>query len=156
MDSWRRCTPDTGRNLLMKLTLLPLENDNLIRVKCEGPITSPHLTSDKDPLEALLGPHCYTHRVLMNLEKVRSIDTGGVCWLLRLQKHFQANQGRIVLYLVPGVVSDVLDIMRLTPLLHIALDEAAAREMAGKSAEPPLQPERFPRRDSSPTDGNLR
>jgi anti-anti-sigma regulatory factor len=90
----------------------------------------------------------------MNLEKVRSIDTGGVCWLLRLQKQFQANQGQFILYLVPGVVTDVLDVLRLTSILRIAADEAAAREMAGKQAEP-AGPDRF-HRENSPADGNLR
>jgi anti-anti-sigma factor len=139
----------------MKLTLLPLGTDNLLRIRCEGPITSPHLTSDRDPLEALLGPHCYSHRVIMDLEKVRSIDTGGVCWLLRLQKQFQAQQGQFVLYQVPGVVTDVLDVLRLTPVLRIARDEDAAREMAAKPPEPPAA-ERFGRREGNPADGNLR
>jgi anti-anti-sigma factor len=140
----------------MKLTLLPLATDNLIRVKCEGPITSPHLTSDRDPIETLLGPLCYKHRVLMNLEKVRSIDTGGVCWLLRLQKQFTANQGKLVLFAVPGVVLDVLEVLRLTPHLRIAADEDAAREMAAQPPEPPPAVERMPQRDSASTDGNLR
>jgi anti-anti-sigma regulatory factor len=140
----------------MKLTLLPLEADNLIKVKCEGPITSPHLTSDRDPLEALLGPLCYKHRVMMNLEKVRSIDTGGVCWLLRLQKQFTAHQGRFVLYLVPGVVMDVLEVLRLTPHLRIAADEEAARDMASQPPEPPPTTDRLAQRDNAPADGSLR
>jgi anti-anti-sigma factor len=139
----------------MKLTMLPLGTDNIIRVLCEGPITSPHLTSDRDPLEVLLGPHCYTHRVLMSLEKVRSIDTGGVCWLLRLQKQFQAHQGQFILYSIPGIVIDVLDVLRLTSILRIANNEEDAREMAGKAPEPPPSPDRL-RRESSPADGNLR
>jgi hypothetical protein len=139
----------------MKLTLLPLETDNLIRLRCEGPITSPHLTSDRDPLEVLLGPLCYSHRVLMNLEKVRSIDTGGVCWLLSRQKQFLAKKGAFVLYAVPGVVTDVLDVLKLTPMLRIAADEAAAVELARQSSEPPAG-DRLGRRDSAPADGSLR
>jgi hypothetical protein len=139
----------------MKLTLLPLETDNLIRVRCEGPITSPHLTSDRDPIEVLLGPLCYSHRVLMSLEKVRSIDTGGVCWLLRLQKQFQAKKGIFILFAVPGVVTDVLDVLKLTPMLRIAADEAAACEMAKQPSEPPAA-DRFGRRENAPADGSLR
>jgi anti-anti-sigma factor len=139
----------------MKLTLLPLGTDDLLRVHCEGPITSPHLTSDRDPLETLLGPLCYSHRVIMNLEKVRSIDTGGVCWLLRLQKQFQAHGGQFVIYLVPGIVSDVLDVLRLKSVLRIAADEDAAREMATRPADSPPA-ERFGRREANPADGTLR
>jgi anti-anti-sigma regulatory factor len=133
----------------MKVTLLPLEADNLIKVKCEGPITSPHLTSDRDPLEALLGPLCYKHRVIMNLEKVRSIDTGGVCWLLRLQKQFTAHQGRLVLYVLPGVMMNVLEVLRLTRHLRIATDEDAARDMAAQPPEPPPATDRLGPRDRS-------
>jgi hypothetical protein len=133
----------------MKLTLLPLGADDLIRVKCEGPITSPHVTTDRDPVEALLGPLCYKHRVMMSLEKVRSIDTGGVCWLLRLQKQFTAHQGRFVLYVLPGVVMDVLAVLRLTPHLRIAADEDAARDMAAQPPEPPPATARLGPRDRS-------
>jgi hypothetical protein len=138
----------------MKLTLLPLEDDNLIRVRCEGHMTSPHLLAGGDPLEALLGPHCYGHRVLFDLERVRSIDTGGVCWLLRLEKMSSEARGRFVLYGVPGVVVDVLELLRLTPMLRLAADEAAARELAARPTGPTI--ERFPRREAGAADASLR
>jgi anti-anti-sigma factor len=138
----------------MKLTLLPLEDDNLIRVRCEGHVSSPHLSSDGDPLVVMLGPMCHTHRVLLNLEKVRSIDTGGVCWLLSLDKQFRAKGGRFVLYQVPGVVLDVLNVLRLAPLLPIADDEAAARQIASRTEEAPA--DRLPRREGTPADGPFR
>jgi anti-anti-sigma factor len=135
----------------MKLTLLPLEPDNLIRLKCEGHVTSPHLSAEGDPLGALLGPHCSSRKVLLNMEQVRSIDTGGVCWLMSLDKKFRQDGGRLVLYSVPGVVLDVLNILRLVPLLPIAADEAAAREMASRPSPEPAGP-RPARREGSPSD----
>ncbi len=135
----------------MKLTLLPLEADNLIRLKCEGHITSPHLSAEGDPIGALLGPQCQTRKVLLNLEQVRSIDTGGVCWLMALDKQFRQAGGRIVFYRVPGVVLDVLNILRLAPMLPIAADEDAAREMASRASTEPIGP-RAARREGSSTD----
>jgi anti-anti-sigma factor len=114
----------------MKLSLLPLTDDRLIRVQCEGHLTSPQMEGDSDPLETLLGPLCYGHKVLLNMERVPSIDTGGVCWLLRLDKQFRKAGGKVVLYHVAGFVLDVLDVLRLRTMLQIADDEPAAREMA--------------------------
>jgi anti-anti-sigma factor len=135
----------------MKLTLMPLEADNLIRLRCEGHVTSPHLSAEGDPLGALLGPQCQTRRVLLNMEQVRSIDTGGVCWLMSLDKQFRQAGGRIVLYSVPGIVLDVLNILRLVPLLPIAADEAAAREMASRAGPEAAGP-RAARHQGSPSD----
>jgi anti-anti-sigma regulatory factor len=138
----------------MKLTLLPLGTDALIRVQCEGHLTSPHLAGDGDPLEKLLGPHCHGHKVLLNLERVRSIDTGGVCWLLHQDKLFRQQQGKFILYLMPPLVRDVLDVLRLGPMLQIAADEPAACSLAAAQDEPAA--ERFGRREATPRDSTLR
>lgn len=138
----------------MNLTLQPLEKDNLIRVRCDGHLSSPHIHSDADPLERLLGPVCYSHRVILNLERVRSIDTGGVCWLLKLDKKFRASRGRFVLHNVPGIVLDVLDVLKLVPLLNIATDEADAVARAAQSADEPRMD--HVNRDSVAGDGTLR
>jgi anti-anti-sigma factor len=139
----------------MKLTLLPLADDNVIRVQCEGFLTTPHMTPGGDPLEGLLGRNCYTHKVLFNMEQVRSIDTSGVCWLLRVIKQFREAGGRFVIYSVPGIVLNVLDVLHLTATLPMATDETAARELATKPEGGPTL-ERFPRREPGPADGTRR
>jgi hypothetical protein len=130
----------------MKLTLLPLQDDHLIRLRCEGHVTSPHLSAEGDPVVGLLGPQCHGRKVLINMDQVRSIDTGGVCWLMALDKQFRQAGGRIVFYSVPGVVLDVLNVLRLVQHLPIAAgeDEATAQAV------------RAPRRDGAPADNSLR
>ncbi len=113
----------------MKLTLLPLQNDEVVRIRCDGPITLRDVVNG-DPLEGLLGPHCPTLRVLLNLERAQSIDTSGVNWLMRELKKFGQSSGKLVLYGVPPIVNQMLDFLHLTPLLPIAPNEAAARDMA--------------------------
>jgi hypothetical protein len=127
----------------MKLTLLPLAEDNLIRIRFEGDLTSPHLRAGGDPLVALLGPHCYGHKVLCSMEGARSIDSGGVCWLLSVDKRFRQARGRFILFGVPGIVMDVLVLLRLTPLFSMAANEAEACGMAARSE--PAVIERIPR-----------
>lgn len=133
----------------MDLNLLPLQNDNVLRVRTEGAISCRH---KDDPLLALLGPHCYGHKVLLNLERSPSIDTSGVCWLMDSQKRFAQAGGRLVMYSVTPLVLDVLGFLRLTPLLSIAAHEDAASKMLADSgreaiaAERPGEPAiRFPR-----------
>jgi anti-anti-sigma factor len=134
---------------LMDLTLLPLQNDNVLRVRTEGAVSC---RRQDDPLLALLGPHCYGHKVLLNLERSPSIDTSGVCWLMDSQKRFAQAGGKLVMCCVTPLVLDVLSFLRLTPLLSIAAHEDAASKMLADSdrdsiaAERPGEPAiRFPR-----------
>src|SRR6516162_6324237 len=115
------------RGLVMKLTLLPLGNDFLFRLQAEGELDWLHLSDAGDPLESLLGPRCYGHKVLLNMEQVQAIDTGGVCWLLGADKRFREGGGKLVLYRVPPLIRDVLEVLRLAPLLCIADHEPGAR-----------------------------
>jgi anti-anti-sigma regulatory factor len=123
----------------MKLTLLPLQDDNVVRVRSEGSISK---RGSEDPLLALLGPHCYTHRVLLSLDSAPSIDTSGICWLASSHKRFTEASGKLVLAAVPPVVLDVLEFLRLTPLLHFAADEQAAGESVAAPAPRPVAPDR--------------
>jgi hypothetical protein len=122
----------------MKLTLLPLQKDNVVRVRSEGAISR---RGPDDPLPTLLGPHCYTHRVLLNLDRSPGIDTSGLCWLIDSHKRFAQAGGKMVLFAVPPVVLDVLDFVRLTPLLLIVADERAACELATGLSLPPIREE---------------
>jgi hypothetical protein len=116
----------------MKLSLLPLENDDSFRVRCEGPLSTRGLEPGTDPLQALLGPRCCTHRILLNLGEVPSIDTSGIAWLARTQKAFQQAGGTIVFYNVPPVVLEMLGFLHLTPLLCIAADEPGAKILSAR------------------------
>jgi anti-anti-sigma regulatory factor len=120
----------------MKLTLLPLQNDDVIRVRCDSSVSLRELgPGSADPLQTLLGPHCYSHKVLLSLERTQTIDTSGIAWLMRASSRFGQSRGAFVLYAVPPTVTDVLDFLRLTAMLRIAANEPAAREMALGLAE---------------------
>jgi anti-anti-sigma factor len=113
----------------MNLSLLPLDSEILFRVRCDGPVSLRGQAPGADPLHALLGPNCYSHKILLCLEGASSIDTSGLAWLMRTHKAFAKAGGVLVLFSVPPTVLDLLDVLRMTPLLHIAEDEAAARDL---------------------------
>jgi anti-anti-sigma regulatory factor len=114
------------QSAIMKLTMLPLQKDDVIRIRTEGQIGQREV---EDPLLALLGPNGFTHRVLLKLDRASGINTSGLCWLVESQKRFDHAGGKLVLTGVPPVVLDVLDFLRLTPMLHIAADEQEACKM---------------------------
>jgi anti-anti-sigma factor len=126
----------------MKLTLMPLEKDDLLRIACEGNIAR-LLDQERDPLRDLLGPNCYSRRVLLNMERVQAVDTSGITWLLGVVERFNRDKGRVVFYMVPPIVTQVLDFMRLSDSLPVAASEQAALAFANgtgsKSGEPVAQ-----------------
>jgi anti-anti-sigma factor len=113
----------------MNFTLLPLQNDDVIRIRCDGDLTLRGQASGSDPLEKLLGPRYFGQKVVLNLEKAQGIDTSGISWLIQVHDRFRQSNGRFVLFAIPPRVTQTLDFLRLTPLLQTALTEAAALEL---------------------------
>jgi len=110
----------------MKLTYIPLSNDDIIRVVGTGPISTRGLPPTADPLLELLGPHCYRHKVILNLETADGIDTSGLAWLVRLIARFAQSTGKLGLYGAPPVVRHMLDVLGLAAEVPIATNEQAA------------------------------
>jgi anti-anti-sigma factor len=125
----------------MKLILVrePREKDDALLITCEGNI-SRLLDVDRDPLREVLGPNCYARRVLLNMERVQGVDTSGITWLLNVVDRFNRDNGRIVFYMVPPIVTQVLDFMRLSDSLPVAASEQAAQAYANGTIADPTQP----------------
>jgi anti-anti-sigma factor len=119
----------------MQLTLLSsdselLDEKGVVRVSCQGEISRLDPDPAREPLRALLGALVFGRKVLLNLEKATYIDSSGVSWLVVCHKHFVQAKGELILYAVPPLVFQVLELMRLPLILPIAPDEAAARILA--------------------------
>jgi anti-anti-sigma factor len=125
----------------MNLSLLPLNDDLFFRVRCTGPVSLRGLPHGTDPLQTLLGPNCYAHKILLNLEGTQSLDTSGVAWLVRTHNAFTQGGGQLVLYSVPPTVLDVLDFLRMKPLFHLAVDEATALDLVRDLSDDAGRPE---------------
>lgn len=101
-----------------------------IRVAVEGEISGDGYVPEREPLRELLGPGVFSRRVLMSLEPATSLSSTGIGWLLICHKHFVQAHGRLVLHSVPPAVAEVLELISLHLVLHIAPDEAAAERLA--------------------------
>lgn len=120
----------------MQLTLLSdpsrllADDREVVRVACEGTIRHADFDRASEPLRVLLGPFIFRRQVLLNLEKATSIDSSGISWLLMCHKQFAEAKGRLILYAVPPLVLQVLQLVRLPTLIPVVPDEAAARNLA--------------------------
>jgi anti-anti-sigma factor len=113
----------------MRLTLVS-HTDQVTRLDCEGEITQHALPRDRDAFEDLLGPAIYRRQVLLNLEKVPYVDSSGISWLIGSHKRFERDGGRLILHSIPPAVGQVLRLLKLTTLLHVAADEREALQRA--------------------------
>ena len=113
----------------MKLSVVSTTND-LTRIQNEGEITQLDFRAGTDLLEALLGRGCYARKVLLNLERTPYIDSAGVGWLVMSHTRFKEAGGRLVIHSVPPLVNQMLKLLRMPDVLHLAADEPAAEALA--------------------------
>jgi anti-anti-sigma factor len=113
----------------MKLTLISTDQD-ITRIQNEGDITQMDFRAGTDLLANLLGPDCYTRKVLLNLEKTPYIDSAGVGWMVMCHKHFKEAGGKLVIHSIPPMVNQILRLLRMPDILHLAPDDAAAEALA--------------------------
>jgi anti-anti-sigma factor len=119
----------------MQLKLLSSDTDILdekaiIRVACEGQISHDEFDPAKDPMRQVLGPLIFSRKVLLNLEKTTYINSSGISWLIICHKHFVQAKGQLILYSIPPMVFQVMQMVRLPLVVPIAIDEAAALALA--------------------------
>jgi anti-anti-sigma factor len=113
----------------MQLRVLSFDEHGVVRVQCEGNISQQHFQPGVDPLESVLGPMCWNHKILLNMEKTGYIDSSGVSWLIVCHKKCREHKGNLVIYGVPPVVKHILKLLRMDLLLQIAETEAAAHAL---------------------------
>lgn len=114
----------------MKLKLVSIEKEGMIRVATTGAITSADFDpTGKNPMQSLLGETWSTNRVLVNFEKTDYIDSSAIGWLIGTHKSFKADGGVVVIYNVQPGVRQILDVLKVGKVVPIADDEAAARQL---------------------------
>jgi anti-anti-sigma factor len=106
------------------------DDGGVMRVRCANQLTQDDVQGTEDPLAAVIGEAGFGRPVLMDLGRVTYIDSSGVSWLLICHKHFVQSGGKLVIHSVPPLVDQVLQLLRLPLILHIAADEKAARALA--------------------------
>jgi anti-anti-sigma factor len=118
----------------MKLNLRS-EDGQFCRVQAEGEIRLSDQPRDVNLIESLLGPGCYSRRILLDLEHAPYMDSSGVSWLLNLHKHCRQAGGVLVVYSIPPSIMSIFRLLHVDRYLNLVEDEPAAQTMAlGASA----------------------
>jgi anti-anti-sigma factor len=107
------------------------DDRGVARLRVQGKISSGEWAPGNEPMGKALGSDGFTRRVVIDCQQASFIDSSGVGWLLDCHKRFRQSGGKMVLYSIPALVADVLKVLRMETVLHLAADEAAAVKMAG-------------------------
>jgi anti-anti-sigma factor len=113
----------------MKFSLVSPGPD-VTRLECEGEITQSDLTPGKNIFTTLLGPDCFSCKVLFNMSKVTFMDSAAVGWLVMSHKSFKDAGGMLVLHSIPPFVDHVFQLLKMPKILNLAKDEKAALALA--------------------------
>jgi anti-anti-sigma regulatory factor len=119
----------------MKLTYRPLSNEEILRVVCEGQISTRGKPPSSEPLLELLGPHCYRQKVILNLERTDGTDTSGLMWLVRLATKFTQHGGRLIVYGFGPSFRNMLDVLGMIGTVSLVTSEQIAIETASKPGD---------------------
>jgi anti-anti-sigma factor len=119
----------------MKINLVSIEKEGMIRLATDGAITAGDFdSSGVNPLQGLLGQNWATMRVLVNFEKTDYIDSSAIGWLIGTSKSLKTAGGAIVIYNVQPAVKQILEVLKVGRVVPMADDENAAREALNGAA----------------------
>ena len=102
------------------------DDGDVLRLQAAGRITQDSLSPGGDELGDLLGAEGYARRVVLCLADVDFIDTSGISWLLGRHKRFREASGKLVIHSMLPMVAEVLKMLRLHMVFHLAESESAA------------------------------
>ena len=115
----------------MKLQLLSIEKDGLVKIATQGNITSTDLDSaGPNPMEPILGKNWQQSRVLLDMSDTQYIDSSAIGWMIGTSKHLKDGGGSLVVYGVQPAVRQVLDLLKVGRVVPIVEDEDAALAVA--------------------------
>jgi anti-anti-sigma factor len=113
----------------MKLSLVSIEKNGLVRVAAEGNITTQDFSSsDKNPLEKLLGVTWFTNKVMLDLDRTDYIDSSAIGWLIGSQRAFKDGGGMFVVHSIQPAVRQILELLKIGKVVPLVADEAEARK----------------------------
>lgn len=114
----------------MKLQMVSIEKDGVIRVAVDGSITSADFEAEgKNPLEAVLGQSWAGTRTLLDLSKTSYIDSSAIGWLISTNRAYRDGGGSFVIHSVQPAVRQILEVLKIARVVPTAADEEAGRKL---------------------------
>ena len=110
------------------------DDGQVVNVAVRGRVLDEETQASDDVLAQLLGENVYARKVLLSMAEAEILNSNGVSWLLNCHKRFEQNGGRLVLHSVPPLVQNVLKVLRMQLVLHVAQSPQDARRLAQEEA----------------------
>jgi len=114
---------------MMLLKLLTQEGE-IVRVESEGLAARNGAADPASRFDGIAGDAIYTRKVLLDLSKCHYVDSMAIGWLLSCHRKFGECGGRLVVHSPSPIVLQILKLMRMELVLHLAATEELARELA--------------------------
>ncbi len=119
----------------MKLQLVSIEKDGLVKVATAGNITAADIDpAGNNPLQGTIGQNWMQSRVMLDMGETQYIDSSAVGWLIGTSKQIKDASGAFVVYNVQPAVRQVLDLLKVGRVVPIVQDESAAKQVAAGDA----------------------
>ncbi|MHC4876323.1 MAG: STAS domain-containing protein [Planctomycetota bacterium] len=119
--------PRTPEPPVVQITIRQRDN-NTIRVAVAGNVSRGNWLPEDDPIQKQCGSDVFQSNVLMDLHDTEYIDSTGVEWLLQCHSRCENQGGRLVLHSATPITDQLLRMMRMDAVLHMARNEAEAVE----------------------------
>ena len=100
------------------------------RLAGEGALASVPGAGPDELLKGLRALVPFDRTVLLDLSRVDAFDSSGVSWLLLAHDTFAKGGGRLILHSLSRRLDDVLNVVGLSSVFHLAGDEASALALA--------------------------
>jgi anti-anti-sigma factor len=100
----------------------------VVRLAGEGALAI--VAGPEDPLRGLRALVSFDRTVLLDLSRVDAVDSSGVSWLLLAHDTFAKGGGRLILHSLSRRLDDVLNVVGLSSVFHLAGDEGSALALA--------------------------
>jgi anti-anti-sigma factor len=104
-----------------------IEDNGIVTVTVEGRIVHGEIDTADDPIKARLGPDVYRKKLLINLARTEFVDSAGISWLLICHKRCREAGGTMVIHSITPMVRQVLGVLRLDQVFHLADDASGAK-----------------------------
>ena len=120
-----------GRDLKVKFLN---EDDGVVVGVVDGPIHGVNALPDENLLGEVEGQCDFEKHVVLDISQTSSLDSSGISWLIRCHKRFSQHDGKIVFHSMQPMVQNVLSMMRLDSILHLASNQDMAVNVARGTA----------------------
>lgn len=105
------------------------QEDHSVKLRAKGRIVQSDVSPFSDPLAEAIKDSSYRQRVLIDMADVEFVDSSGISWILTCHKRFREAGGLLVLHSCVPAVSNILRVLKMDQILHVADDENAAQKL---------------------------